>query len=47
MTMDMFEDDKEVLKEVEEEKERRKKNFKQVINKGNLSSFEMDEIFLE
>lgn len=45
--MDMFEDDKEVLKEVEEEKERRKKNFKQVINKGNLSSFEMDEIFLE
>ena len=43
----MLEDDQEFLREVEEEKERKKRSFKQGINKGKLSSFEMDELFLE
>jgi len=43
----MLEDDQEFLREVEEEKERKKRSFKQGINKGKLSPFEMDELFLE
>lgn len=39
----MFEQDDEVLEELQKSRELSKKSFKKVLNKDKLSSFEMDE----
>ncbi|MBI5388990.1 hypothetical protein HZB01_01265 [Candidatus Woesearchaeota archaeon] len=39
--------DMEVLEELEHERERQKKNFRSLINKGKLSKFELDELFVD
>lgn len=41
----LYEDDENILDEMEEFKNKRTKNFSSIVNKRKISKFEMDDFF--